>query len=106
MSGVDGGGRIEVVPEVVARLRRVLADGADDLEVAGPTDPTGLGGTAAARDLARETAIARDVVAARLGAGRAGLRQWGDAVAGFESGVREVDDRLAGRLAALARGST
>ncbi len=106
MSGVGSGGRLEVVPEVVARLRHVLVDGAVDLEVTGPTDPTGLGGTAAAHDLARETAIACDVVAARLDAGRAGLRQWGDAVAGFEAGVREVDDRLAGRLAALARRST
>ena len=101
--GVSGG-TLVVVPDVVARLRRVLVDGADDLEVTGPPEPAGLGDTEAARDLAHHTALARDVVVARLETGRTGLRRCSEGVAGLESRVRDADDRLAARLAALARG--
>ncbi len=94
---------LEVAPDVVDRVLRVLTASADALAATGPTEPAGFGDTVEAGRLAHHTALARRHVADRLDAARSALGRCGDGVAGFAAGVRDADDLLARRLRALAR---
>ncbi len=95
---------LEMVPDVVDRLVRVLHASAADVVEREPTEPHDLGDSPTARELAHHTALARNHLAGRLEACRSGLSHCGTALAGFGAGVREADDVLAARLTALARG--